>query len=1015
MVPPNAHYRSLLPLLLLLLPLGLALLLSQQPHPWGLDQATARADGLLTAFDPVEQQDGPAYRWARPGATLALPAAPSAHIIELYAAIAPAAEALTLQLDDQAPIALPSAPGFRRYRLLVPPGSDAYGWRNLRVAGVPAGNTDDPRPLLLALAHVRLLPNDGPVTPLPQALWLMLLLLPPLIASGGWLAGLPRAPALLLGTGSGSVLAWAWWHDPAALRPLLLDLGALATTPVIWQWWLIISGLGLAALPLSTLIFRHLPLAGYAFARTSGLLLSGWLAWLLAMAGGVPFGRGSMLLAAVMLLLIGLLLRRPQRPHRPPAGEGGAMLRGILGFELLFVLALCLGVWLRWHGAVGPAIYGTEKPMELVFLSGILRSPSFPPLDPWFGGYAINYYYLGYVLIAGLQALSGTSLGTAFNLGTATVFALTAQMLAGLVISLAGLARRERAGSTALPRGLGSTALLAILLVLIAGNQMGALQLLLGSGEARALSGSQMLAALGERLHGAETIQVSAPAGVAGVPASITPAGQQSFDWFSPSRAVFDDVATGSGQFERRYVITEFPFFSFYLGDLHPHVLTLPFSLLALALALAATAAPSESRRPWLARLAITGIVLGCLYAINSWDAPIYALLFAGATLLGRRRLPAAAGEVLLAGLIAGMAVLPFLLSFVPPAGPGVGNGNLPFLRTFAPAPSRTSLYGFLLIFGLFVVVLLAYAWSIQPQAGRLIAGISLAALIGGGLIGFPLLALLPLSLGLARQSWHHKEQPAQAFALWSIAVGALIIFAADTLYVRDHQEATMPRMITVFKFYYQAWLLWGIIAAFAAGELLRRARRRPHMLLWAGPALLLLAGSLAYPAATLSRGEPWRPAERTLDGLAYLWREHPAEAAAMGWLAANARPDALLLTAFCNCDYDQIGRVAAVTGQPTMLGWLDGHETLWRSGAAAQLAEIRRREAIIPKLYTSNDLEWTRRMLAQYSIGYVYIGPTERRLHGGPGLAKFSEFMELVFAEEGVEVYRWSEVRGQG
>ena len=42
--------------------------------------------------------------------------------------------------------------------------------------------------------------------------------------------------------------------------------------------------------------------------------------------------------------------------------------------------------------------------------------------------------------------------------------------------------------------------------------------------------------------------------------------------------------------------ITEFPFFSFILGDLHAHVLALPFTLLALALALDIFFAPLFGR-----------------------------------------------------------------------------------------------------------------------------------------------------------------------------------------------------------------------------------------------------------------------------------------------------------------------------------------------------------------------------------------------------------------------------------
>jgi hypothetical protein len=58
-----------------------------------------------------------------------------------------------------------------------------------------------------------------------------------------------------------------------------------------------------------------------------------------------------------------------------------------------------------------------------------------------------------------------------------------------------------------------------------------------------------------------------------------------------PSRVVWDErpgwnPATQQIEMVRGYAITEFPFFSFWLGDMHPHVMALPFGVLALALAL---------------------------------------------------------------------------------------------------------------------------------------------------------------------------------------------------------------------------------------------------------------------------------------------------------------------------------------------------------------------------------------------------------------------------------------------
>ena len=57
-----------------------------------------------------------------------------------------------------------------------------------------------------------------------------------------------------------------------------------------------------------------------------------------------------------------------------------------------------------------------------------------------------------------------------------------------------------------------------------------------------------------------------------------------------------------SGDQDVDYTINEFPAFSFLLGDLHPHVLTLPFALLAVGLAYRWLLAP-----PRLYRWAVGG------------------------------------------------------------------------------------------------------------------------------------------------------------------------------------------------------------------------------------------------------------------------------------------------------------------------------------------------------------------------------------------------------------------------
>ena len=212
-------------------------------------------------------------------------------------------------------------------------------------------------------------------------------------------------------------------------------------------------------------------------------------------------------------------------------------------------------------------------------------------------------------------------------------------------------------------------------------------------------------------------------------------------------------------------VIDEFPFFSFLLGDLHPHVLALPFALLAIALTLSlllearswkleteSSESPASSFQHrasgfWSMLGAFTGLgtpgiilaalLLGALGFLNTWDFPIYvglATLAVGAGLALTNGLTrAAVGRALGAGVVLGglgwLLYLPFYIGFQSQLG-----GVLPNLLF----PSRFSQFS--VMFGLFLVVIIFFLILLSRQApGR--------ELRRGFLGVFPWVLLAPLAL----------------------------------------------------------------------------------------------------------------------------------------------------------------------------------------------------------------------------------------------------------------------------
>ncbi|HEU5101709.1 MAG TPA: DUF2298 domain-containing protein [Roseiflexaceae bacterium] len=833
--------------------------------------------------------------------------------------------------------------------------------------------------------------------------------------------------------------SWAALFNPAGLSN---QAPALA-------WLLALELIGLAAFPLLFRMLPGLPDRGFALAKTLALLLVAYVAWLLGSFNLIAFTPGSVWLCAGLLIVAGgaagwrgraELLAFARRRRAALLAAEGLFLVAFLAFVLVRALNPDL-----WHPA-----RGGEKPMDLAFLTAVLKSNAFPAYDPWFAGGYLNYYYFGFVFVGALVHLTGVVPTTAYNLAVPTLFALTALGAWGVAYNLVGV-RSWELGAREQPqpatpnsqhprreRRAIVTGLVAAAFVVLLGPLTQAIWYLPGS----ATPPFEGLPA---------ECQVSTYA------AQQQCRGRGEWAFWDATRLVGMNLQDGT--------ITEFPFFTFLFADLHAHMIALPLTLAALGLmvALVRPRTKDEGRKlassfvVHLSSLVLLALVLGALRATNTWDFPTYlGLSVLTLALAGWRRVRR--GETWPRAILF-WAVSSLVLAI------GSSLLFLPFTRSFATdyagfelwRGSRTSAGDFLKINGLWLFLLGGGALLLYRRAHR--TSLLALALIGGGALVLALAAarlgalalvlLVPLAgagLGLfvdlllgsgstppvdeqiaVPDEGHHKTavvaaltwdaRPAAGLTtllpvLW--AFSALMIALITEVLVA---KGDIGRMNTVFKFGMQSWVLFALPAALAFSALwsaLSARRGRPvdpsagwdaarlASYVWRGAALLLIGAALVYPLTAT----PARLADRidgeigpTVDGIAFMrsdkgsWGENDQtftfvqDAAALSWMRENIAGTPIVLEAHTEA-YRWGGRVSIYTGLPTLLGW-PWHETQQRSVAEVGPV-LASRQSLIQELYSGADQNETLRKLRLYGVEYVYVGQLERALYLPAGLAKF-------------------------
>lgn len=838
------------------------------------------------------------------------------------------------------------------------------------------------------------------------------------------------------------------WNDVANNSPLAATL----------LWWLAVMLIGVISFPVTFLLFGKLPDRGYGLSKSLGLLLVSYFVWLNASLVGQGWLGNTLITAILALLLFVAASTVIIWTHWRALFD---FLRRqtwlIVAVELLFSLIFILFVYLRllnpdlWHPWLGG-----EKMLEIGFLNAVVKSAQMPPYDPFFAGGVINYYYYGLFLVGVLIKLTGIQPAIAFNLAVPTLAALTAINAFSLAGNLAILSQFDTKPS----RGkIIVSGLLAVLFIIFLGNLEGAAQFMRNLAD---LS----LASFDSAIPGLATLVLA----LDGFAQALTGSPIAAYNYWDPTRVIPE-------------TINEFPYFSFLFADLHPHMIGIPFTLLFLSLAFnwllptsdeGQRTTNNEQRAIHNSQFIIQWLsipfVLGAIAVINTWDLPTYLGVMVAAVLLKQYRqilgpLTLRRGVILLVigGLFAlallvatYLLYLPFFANYQPPAETGVG-----LVYTKTPLDQHLKIWGFFL----FIIVswlgvsllhvnsrnsllrslsLFLRRWSVLPhlweiykavvrrqtdmyQLGLWALGLTLALAAILFLLGYRVPAyLLPLTL-IAALLLFRKEMPAAPAYLGLLTfTGLLVLLGVEFFFLRDFLGGgPYFRMNTLFKFFIQVWVMFGLVTAVTLPQIWEWAYhwRLPAQFVWRGAAMMLLLAGLVYPVlGTRTRvddrfpGPGNRPAIGTLDGLAYMTVgafEWPAgnpielnyDYEAIRWLQQNVTGTPVIAEAKIGYYREGGMRVAAYTGLPSVLGGL--HQNEQRPGS-----QIAGRDWLVNEFWNTPDPERARQLMAELDISYVYVGQLERATYGPHVGDKFEQLrrqgaLELMYENEKTQIYK--------
>ncbi|MBQ8800219.1 MAG: hypothetical protein IJZ55_11715 [Lachnospiraceae bacterium] len=705
------------------------------------------------------------------------------------------------------------------------------------------------------------------------------------------------------------------------------------------KWWRALLVLGIGFFPLSAFLFRKFSDKGYIFGKILGLVISGWLVWVLSALHIVKFTPTGCYVILILCIVVnyGLAIFFCRKKNVSVAEFFGfsdsAVVTKAIWYEVLFFAVFALLLYLKCFRP--DFSWQTEGGMDYAFMISMLKSDYMPPEDFWYSGTDLNYYYLGQYFCTYLTQLSGVDITYAYNMALMTVGTVCMVLSYALASRILEVYMKERSAEYRLmgKRTVASSTVLQQILPRVAG-------LLAGCGVTFASTNHYWVyRKLGPIL-----------CDIMGVD------GNHSYWVSDPTRYI------GWQGEALDQTIHEFPAYSLMLGDLHAHVINIMFVLTLLGvlfafllerkdrmtLAVAGVIEPVSYKKEMLQpQIIVLSFFIGIFQMTNYWDFPIYfvvcgaVILVSNAVICGFNKKSLLLTVVHAAEfiVIAFVTALMFTVHFDSMAS-GIGICN-----------RHTEPYQMIIVWGMPIAAVIGcLVLSIKREQKRREAGVT---------------ATEHKNVFFA---WLQNLKASDLFLLIIGLCAVGLILMPELIYIKDIYGEVNQRTNTMFKLTYQAFILFGIFMGVFITKLVFLPKSGKQFV--AGAIMLfILCRDVEYYGYAWER---WAGDYKDKENYKHLDATCSTDVSegdrkAAKWINENieGRPTILeahgpsyLTDRIVHC------RISALTGCPTVIGWRT-HEWLWKGDVEA----VDERGEDVEAIYTGFDLEIAAELLKDYGV----------------------------------------------